>query len=101
MVNYQEAKKVSDGHTSQLKQLIKKTQVDRDRFLQFLKNILEMLSRCDKPEEYLQERDKIFNLITKNMNQAESSQKITFDFDFKFQLSRVDTLKEKIRALER
>ena len=50
MVEMRENKKVSEGHAGELKQLIKKSQADKDRFLLFLKNILEMLKRCDRPE---------------------------------------------------
>jgi hypothetical protein len=99
-VEIREHKKVSDGHTIELKQLIKKVQTDKEKFLGFLRSLMEMLRRCDKPEEYLVEKDKILGLLGRNLSQVDTS-KLGYDFDFKFEFSRVDTLKEKIRALER
>jgi hypothetical protein len=37
---------------SEVKQVIKRSIYEKDKFLSFLRNLLEMLKRCDKPEEY-------------------------------------------------
>jgi deferrochelatase/peroxidase EfeB len=48
----------------------------------------------------MQEKDKIMQFIQKNISSSESNQKIHCEFDLKFELSRVDTLKEKVKSLE-
>lgn len=58
-----------------------------------------MLKRCDKPEDYQIEKDKIIQFVNKNITNSESQNKINCQFDLKFELSRVDTLKEKIKSL--
>jgi hypothetical protein len=39
-----------------VKLLIRKGQAEKDKFLAFVKNLLEMLKRCDSPEEYQLEK---------------------------------------------
>jgi hypothetical protein len=58
-----------------------------------------MLKRCERPEEYQVEKDKIIQYVSRNITSAEVSQKLTYDFDFKFELSRVDTLRERVKGL--
>lgn len=43
-----------------------------------------MLKRCERPEEYQVEKDKIIQYVSRNISSAEVSQKLTYDFDFKF-----------------
>ena len=38
--------------------------------------------------------------MQKNISSNENNQKINYEFDMKFEMSRVDTLKEKIKTLE-
>lgn len=38
--------------------------------------------------------------LQKNISSNENNQKINYEFDMKFEMSRVDTLKEKIKTLE-
>lgn len=59
-----------------------------------------MLRRCDKPEEYLIEKEKILQSLQKNIIVSENNHKINCQFDLKFELSRIDTLKEKNKGLE-
>ena len=37
--------------------------------------------------------------INKNVSNSEAQNKINYEFDLKFELSRVETLKEKIKTL--
>jgi hypothetical protein len=46
------------------------------------------------------ERDKILQFLHNNISNNSTNQKINYEFDMKFELSRVDTLKEKIKSLE-
>lgn len=48
----------------------------------------------------MQEKDKIMQFIQKNISNSENNQKIHCEFDLKFELSRLDTLKEKVKSLE-
>lgn len=52
MAETRENKKVSEGQVNEIKQVIKKSIYEKDKFLCFLKTLLEMLKKCDKPEEY-------------------------------------------------
>lgn len=79
---------------------MKKGQGERDKFLLFLKGLAQMLKRCDTIEEYQLEKQKIVQFISKNISNLQGVSKIACDFDFKFQLSRIDTLKEKVKSLE-
>lgn len=80
---------------SEVKQTIKKSLHDKERFVLFLKHLFDMLGKCDKQDEYLAERDRILQFLQKNVVNSDNSGKINCEFDLKFDGSRIDTLKEK------
>jgi hypothetical protein len=61
---------------NEMKQILKKSLYEKDKFLCFLRTLLEMLKRCDKPEEYQIEKDKIIQFVNKNITNSESQSQI-------------------------
>lgn len=43
-----------------------------------------MLSKCEKIEEFGQEKEKIINILTRNITNSELNNKINYEFDFRF-----------------
>lgn len=85
---------------SEIKHTIKKSLYDKERFVLFLKQLLYMLGKCEKQEDYLAERENAMQFIHKNILSSENSSKIGVELDFKFDAGRIDTLKEKNKELQ-
>lgn len=61
-----------------------------------LRGIYEILKRCERSDEWQTERDRVIGLLQKGL---QGDAKLN-DSDLKFELTRVDTLREKNRGLE-
>jgi hypothetical protein len=84
LLQSKENKKYSENQINEIKSTVKRALQEKEKFIHFIKNIFEMLSKCEKIEEFGQEKEKIINILTRNITNSELNNKINYEFDFRF-----------------